>query len=65
MPAEIDVRAVTRPFPEIPKNPPEFFVNVKLHGMTLPEASYPVKTPITVPIDSLLLIVELLILMVI
>jgi len=57
MPAESEPRAVTRLFPAIAKKPAEFFVSVKLHGMTLPEASCAVNTPTTVPEGALLLIV--------
>jgi hypothetical protein len=57
--------AVTRLFPEIARNPAEFFVNVKLHAMTAPEASRAVNTPTTVPAGALLFTVKLLILMVI
>jgi hypothetical protein len=40
MPGEIDPpNAVTRLFPEIAKKPPEFFVNVKVQGITAPDAS--------------------------
>jgi hypothetical protein len=65
LPAKIDARAVTRLFPEITKNPAEFFVNVKLHGVTVPDASCAVNTPTTVPAGALLVMVKLLILMVI
>jgi hypothetical protein len=51
-------------FPEIAKNPAEFFVNVKLQGTTAPEASRAVNTPTTVPADALLFTFKLLILMV-
>jgi hypothetical protein len=47
------------------KKPAEPFVNVKLHGMTAPEASRAVNTPTTAPASALLFTVKLLILMVI
>jgi hypothetical protein len=65
MPAEIDARAVTRLFPEIAKDPEELLVNMKSHGMTVPDASLTFKTPIMVPESALLFTVELLILIVI
>jgi hypothetical protein len=66
LPAKIDpLNAVTRLFPEIARNPAEFFVSVKLQGMTVPEASRAVNTPTTAPADALLFTVKLLILMVI
>ena len=65
MPAEIDARAVTRLLPEMAKKPPEFFVNMKLHGMMVPDASYTVNAPITVPAGTLVVIVKLLMLTVI
>jgi hypothetical protein len=65
MPTGSDARPVTRLFPETAKNPAEFFVNVKLLGMTLPDASYAVNTPMTAPAGALLFIVRLLKLMVI
>ena len=46
------------------KNPAELFVNVKAHGMMEPDESRAVNTPITVPADTLLFTVKLLILMV-
>jgi hypothetical protein len=52
-------------FPEIARNPAEFFVSVKLQGMTVPEASRAVNKPTTVPEGALLITVKLLILMVI
>ena len=65
MPADTDLlNAVTRLFPEIAKNAAEFFVNVKVHGVTV-FALYAVNTPITVPGGALFFTVELLILMVI
>jgi len=51
--------------PEIAKNPAEFFVNVKLHGTTVPDASYAVTTPTTEPAGAVLLTVLLLRLIVI
>ena len=66
MPAEMDpLNAVTRLFPEIARNPAEFFVNVKLQGMTVPDASRAVNTPTTVPAGALLFTVKSLILIVI
>jgi hypothetical protein len=66
LPAKIDpLNAVIRLAPEIAKNPAEFFVNVKLHGTTMPEASCAVSIPITVPAGALLFTVKLLILIVI
>src|SRR5690348_13328696 len=65
MPTEIDARAVTRLFPEMAKNPAEFFVNVKLQGMTPPDESYAVNPPITAPMGVLFAIFRLLILIVI
>jgi hypothetical protein len=66
LPAKIDpANAVTRLLPEIAKNPAEFFVKVKLQGMTVPDASCAVNTPTMVPASALLFIVELLRLMVI
>ena len=52
-------------FPEIAKNPAEFLVNVKLLGVTLPDGSYAVNTPMTALAGALLFIVELLKVMVI
>jgi hypothetical protein len=40
MPGEIDpLNAVSRLFPAIAKKPAEFFVSVKVQGITAPEAS--------------------------
>ena len=65
MPAKIDpLKAVMRLFPEIAKNPAEFFVNVKLHGMAVPDASCAVNRPTMVPEGALIFTVKLLILMV-
>ena len=47
------------------KNPAEFFVSVKLHGMAVPDASSAVNTPTTLPEGAALLIEELLMLIVI
>jgi len=47
------------------KNPADFFVNMKLHGMTVPDASYAVNMPTTVPEGALLFTVKLLMLIVI
>jgi hypothetical protein len=52
-------------FPEIAKDPAEFLVRVKLHGMAVPDALYAVNTPTTVPAGALLDMVELLMLIVI
>jgi hypothetical protein len=52
-------------FPEIVKDPAEFLVKVKLHGMAVPDASYAVNVPTNVPAGALLAMVELLILIVI
>jgi len=66
LPAKIDpLNAVIRLFPEMPKNPAEFFVNVKLLGTIVPEASCAVNTPTTVPAGAVLFTVKLLILIVI
>ena len=65
MPAKIDARAVTRLLPEIAKNPAEFFVKMKLHGMAVPDVSCAVNTPTTAPAGALLFMIELLILTVI
>jgi hypothetical protein len=65
MPAEIDARAVTRLLPEMAKKPSEFFVNVKLQGTMVPDASYTVNAPMTVLAGTLVLIVKLLMLTVI
>ena len=65
LPAKIDARPVTRLFPEMAKNPAEFFVNVKLHGMMVPDSSRAVNTPTTVLAGALLFTVKLLMLMVI
>jgi hypothetical protein len=59
------LNAVTRLFPKIARNPAEFFVNVKVQGTTVPDASRAVNTPTTVPGGALLFTVKLLILMVI
>jgi len=58
------LHAVTRLLPEIAKKPAEFFVKVKLHGSTVPDASQAVNTPTTVPGGALLFTSKLLILIV-
>jgi hypothetical protein len=50
--------------PEMAKKPAEPFVNVKLHGITVPDASRAVSAPTVVPGITLLLIVKLLMLIV-
>ncbi len=66
MPAKIDrLNAVIRLFLEMAKNPAEFFVNVKLHGTTVPDALSAVNTPTTVPGGALFFTLRLLILIVI
>jgi hypothetical protein len=46
------------------KKPAEFFVNVKLHGITVPDASRAVSTPTIVPDIALLSMFKLLMLIV-
>ncbi len=58
------LHAVTRLLPEMAKKPAEFFVNMKLHGITVPDASRAVSTPTIVPGIALLFIVKLLMLIV-
>jgi len=65
LPAMADpLHAVTRLLPEMAKKPAEFFVNMKLHGITVPDASRAVSTPTIVPGIALLFIVKLLMLIV-
>ena len=54
------VQAVTNSLPEMAKNPAEFFVKMKLHGITVPDESIAVSAPIAVPYNALLLIDRLL-----
>jgi hypothetical protein len=65
LPVEIDALAVMRLLPEIAKNPAEFFVNMKLQGIAVPDSSRAVNTPTSVPAGALLCKFKLLILMVI